>query len=523
MHPATEVAAPAGTVHGTRTDGVHVFRGIPYALPPIGALRFAPPVAAPPVEHIDATRFGAISLQDIDPLPEALPGTEHNFYALDSRADEDCLSLNIWTADPTGTAPVLVFIHGGGFLCGSGTGDWINGARLAREQGIVVVTINYRLGLLGNLWLGDVDPLVSNLAIQDDIEALRWVRDNIAAFGGDPASVTIGGESAGAMSVAALLCAPDARGLFRRAVVMSGHFGAFRSVDSARRATETILTDLKIDRDGAVLDQLRSISTLRLAAVQRKHGIGLGIFPLVMDDVIIDGDPLAALAAGCARGVDLLIGSNSEEDRLFSLTGWAAPTRPLEELVAALLPDAASRDLAVQLYSAVQSEHALDAKGIGHLVTTDHAWTEPLRSAALAHARSGGRTFVYELAWGSSIPEVGAAHLIDLPFFFGTLDQPGVASLLGPEVLTEPATIALGDTMSAGLARFVRTGDPADGALADGALAGWQPYTPEDRVTMVLDRTSHLERDRLAERLDFWSARGDSSKSPLASALGVAE
>ncbi len=151
MHRTSDLTAPCGTVHGAIERGVHTFRGIPYALPPVGPLRFAPPQPAPAVERIDATRFGPISLQDIDPLPEALPGTEHNFYAAGIRTDEDCLTLNVWTADPTGQAPVYVYIHGGGFLCGSGTGDWIDGANHAREHGIVVVTLNYRLGLLGNL------------------------------------------------------------------------------------------------------------------------------------------------------------------------------------------------------------------------------------------------------------------------------------------------------------------------------------------------------------------------------------
>ncbi|CAN5268317.1 hypothetical protein BH09ACT5_BH09ACT5_15360 [soil metagenome] len=347
---ASTVAAACGAVHGTVEGGIHVFRGIPFALPPVGVLRFAPPQPAPFAEHIDATRFGAIALQDIDPLPEALPGTEHNFYSPDARADEDCLTLNVWSADPSGSAPVYVYIHGGGFLCGSGTGAWTDGSRLAREHGIVVVTLNYRLGLLGGLWLGDHDPQASNLAIQDDIQALRWVQENIAAFGGDPQNVTVGGESAGALSVLALLCAPDARGLFHRAVVESGHLGLFQTVEAARRATQTVLRDLVIDPAEDVLAQLRATSTLRIASVQRRHGIALGCFPLVQDGVVIESDPVQAILDGACRDIDLLIGSNSEEDRLFRITGWAPPTRSVADAVGVLLPAGDARSLAARLY-----------------------------------------------------------------------------------------------------------------------------------------------------------------------------
>lgn len=518
MSIPSDVTAPCGTVHGTRRHDVHEFRGIPYAQPPVGVLRFAPPRPVAPVADIDATAFGAVSLQDIDPLPEVLPGTEHNFYAAGARTDEDCLTLNIWSPDTSGRAPVYVYIHGGGFLCGSGTGDWVNGARLAREHDIVVVTLNYRLGLLGGLWLGDYQPRASNLAIQDDIAALRWVRDNIAAFGGDPASVTVGGESAGGMSVLALLCAPDARGLFRRAVVESGHLGAFRSVDQARRSTAVVLRDLGIDPDGEVLARLRATSTLRLAAVQRRHGISLGCFPLVCDDLVIDGDPRRALAEGCARDVDLLIGSTAEEDRLFRVTGWAPPTRTVPEAAERLLNAPDARTTAIDLYSRLQREQGLDDDRVDALMATDHDWAEPVRATALRHSGSGGRTFHYEFAWRSSVPGIGSAHLTDLPFFFGTLDQPGVPALLGEEVRTDGATIALGKAISAALARFVATGDPGGGHLG-----AWPAFTDAARTTMVLDRASHLETDHLAARLDFWETQADSSASPLAAAIGGAE
>src|ERR1700712_1471501 len=221
-----EVTAPAGQVTGITRDGVALFRGIRFAEPPVGDLRFAAPVDAAPVDAIDATTWGPISLQDLDPLPRALPGTENYFYAPGVTSSEDCLNLNIWTPEADAAAeplPVLFWIYGGGFLCGSGTGGWVDGTRYARDHGVIVVTMNYRLGLLGNLWLGDLEPTASDLALQDQISALRWVQRNIASFGGDPGRVTISGQSAGGMSVAALLTAPAARGLFHGAAVISGH------------------------------------------------------------------------------------------------------------------------------------------------------------------------------------------------------------------------------------------------------------------------------------------------------------
>jgi len=516
MHRTSDVSAPCGAVHGILEQGVHVFRGIPYAAPPVGELRFAPTRPAARVDDIDATRFGPISLQDIDPLPEALPGTENNFYAPGITTSEDCLSLNVWTADPGGSAPVYVYIHGGAFLYGSGTGSWIDGARHAREHGLVVVTINYRLGLLGGLYLGDHDPQAANFSVRDQLQALRWVRDNIAAFGGDPDNVTVGGESAGAMSVLALLATPDARGLMRRAVVESGHADAFLSVDAARAATATVLDRLHIDPAGDVLAQLRATSTLRLLAAQREFGIRVRTFPLVTDDVLLVADPLAALREGLARDVDLLIGSTREEDNLFSVTGWAPATRPLERVVGDLLPAGAARDEATATYRALADEHGLDAATLEHLVVTEHGWAEPVRTVVQAHAASGGRTFHFEFAWASAVPGVGAAHLVDLPFFMGNLDAAGIPALLGDETRTDPGTVALGDAVSSALARFVAAGDPSGGALGE-----WPAWTTDAPATMILDRESHVAHDHLGARLDFWQAQRGTSLQPLSTMASV--
>ncbi len=184
---------------------------------------------------------------------------------------------------------------------------------------------------------------------------------------------------------------------------------------------------------------------------------------------------------------------------MFHVTGWAPPTRSIAAAAEELLTDPRARAEARDLYTRLQVELGLDADAVDAAIATDHGWAEPVRTAALAHASSGGRTYHFELAWASAVPNVGAAHLVDLPFFFGNLDQPGVPALLGDEVRTDPATIALGDAVSASLAQFVRRRRPRRRSARE-----WPRLQPtDDRATMILGRESHVERHHLADRLDF--------------------
>lgn len=506
----------AGLYHGIARDGVSVFRGIRYAQAPIGNDRFAPPrPVAAPQGPVDATGYGPISIQDVDPLPMVLPGTEHNYYAANAVASEDCLNLNIWTSDTSGRAPVIVWIHGGAFLCGSGTGAWLDGTRLARDNGVVVVTLNYRLGYLGGLYLGDYDERRSNLALQDMLEALRWIQKNIATFGGDPDRVTIGGQSAGAIAGAALIAAPKGRGLFRRAIIDSGHADAFIGLDAARDTTSYLLDRLSVDPRGDVLEQLRAVSTFRICSIQRELGISRRAFPVVMDGITLPADPLAAIAE--RTDVDILIGTTSEEDRLFEITGWAPPARTLAQTVAGFLSEAAARDEAETLYAPMLERLANDNGLLTHLIATEHSWGEPARQLATSHSAAGGLSYHYEFAWASSAVDgrVGAAHLVDLPFFFDNLHQPGVIELLGDAGNSESAR-ALARGLSAAIASFARSGDPG------GPLGAWPAFTPAKRATMVLDSTSHVEVDRLAARLDFWTRQRGKS-IPALSSIGGGE
>ena len=496
-----EVVAPCGSIRGRQAGSVASFRGIPYGAAPVGGLRFAPPVAVVPFqERFDALAFGTISAQDIDPLPEAIPGTENLYYAPGAIAGEDCLNLNVWSPVGAVAAPVLVYIHGGGFLCGSGTGPWFDGSAHAREHGLVVVTLNYRLGILGGLYLGESAPERVNLGLQDQILALRWVQANIAAFGGDPDRVTVSGESAGAMSTAALLFAPAAEGLFRRAVVESGHADVALSREEGVAATRRVLADLHIPADAPdLLERLADTSLLRILAVQRRIGIAGRMFPTVDDGVVLSGLSQADLP-DWARRVDLLVGTTLEENRLFILTGWGAEPESAELTASGLLEDADDQSVALGLYTS-DPELVRDPVALSHRMITDRAWSEPARRLAIAHADAPAHTFHYRFAWRSSALDgrVGAAHVVDIPFFFDTLDAPGVEELLGARIHEAPTRV-LAQRVSASLAQFVSTGD-----LGDSPLGDWSGFTTDHRATMVIDVDPRVELDHDAPRLDFWS------------------
>jgi len=514
----SEVSTTEGPVRGARRDGVWTFRGIPYAAPPVGPWRFAAP-EPPSIRSttLDALQYGPISEQDLDPLPQAIPPTQENFFFPGATTSEDCLSLNVWTTDIDGSSPVLVWIHGGAFMYGSGTGSWTDGTAHSKNSRIVVVSLNYRLGIAGGLFLGDIEPGAANFGLLDQIAALRWIKENIASFGGDPARITIGGQSAGAMSVAALLASPLARGLFQRAIVESGHLAATTSVDEAIVARDIVVRQLGLDpTDPQLLSKLRDVNILRLLAIGRLNGLAVRSFPLVADGVSIVADPLAAIRDGFADGVDLLVGTNTEEDRLFALTGWTADeTMTLRDDLARVIVDHERLALAVALYTAIDEKTDLDRR---HIFATDHGWGEPCRELARAHSDAGNRVYHYEFEWKSTAlnGKVGAAHLVELPFAFGNLSAPGTSALLGDKVAESAESLEVSSGMATAWGAFVSHGTPNPSPLPE-----WPTYTDTDRNTMVINIDSRVEKNRNAERLDFWQST--QSARPLATVGDVAD
>ncbi|MBZ9642409.1 carboxylesterase/lipase family protein [Streptomyces sp. PSKA30] len=442
------VSTPYGAVRGRYEHSIAVFRGIPYAAPPFGPRRFRPPVPAEAWDGVrDAGAFG--------PTPPKPPYSEAFAQYLSDPVvpGDDCLNLNVWTPEPGPGArlPVLVWLHGGALTRGSSCVPVYDGRTFARD-GIVFVSLNYRLGVEG---YGLFPDAPANPGLRDQLAALRWVHESIEAFGGDPDRVTLCGQSAGAISIGALIAAPQAQGLFRRAVLQSGPPEAAER-DNVRRMVRRMATRLKVP---ATAEAFAAVDRDLLLRTQAEVGrlsspvLGGPAFGIVVDDDIVPRDPLQALVEGrVAGGVDLLMGWTRDEYRL-----WLVPGGLLER-VDRLGPVALAGAMArchcghevPRGYRALHPE-AGTAEIVGQLVT-DHLLRIPLHR--LADARPGS-SYVYEFAWPSLLPGLGACHALELGFVFDTGEVPEAAKLAG-----EGAPTALADAMHTSWVRFAADGDP---------------------------------------------------------------
>jgi para-nitrobenzyl esterase len=502
-----------GRIRGVWRDDLWSFSGIPYARAPEGDLRWRAP--QPPMSWDgvrDASAFGPIA-----PQPVAVAGiTSPSDPRADEQQSEDCLTLNIWSPDlphdPTtqreAGRPVMVFIHGGGFTSGSGSVFLYRGAQLVRNGDVVVVTINYRLGALGFLahpGVTDADGALGNWGLQDQVAALRWVRDHIAQFGGDPDLVTIFGESAGGFSVAALLATPSAAGLFRRAVVQSG--GAHvHDLAEATRAGDRLADTLGVA--ACTREILGSVPAAELVAATEQLGRRRpdpGMLPLpflpVIDGTFLPRHPLRAVEQGAASGVDLLIGTNRDELALFglgrpemsaldepALVRWAsnaAPDVPSDELLATYRAERASRG------------EAIDPHAVMVAAGSDEVFRWPSLQLAAAQEAQGVGTFVYLFDWESPAfgGVLGACHALELPFVFGVVHVPAVQLFTG----SGPAVDTLSRQMQQSWLAFARSGDPSHAELE-----GWATWNPQQRSTMIFGaRTGLVDRPRDPE-LSVW-------------------
>ncbi|MFD9412418.1 carboxylesterase/lipase family protein [Streptomyces sp. NPDC059989] len=439
-----------GVVEGRAgAHGSAVFRGVPYAAPPVGALRFAAP--APPAAWDgvrDAGAYGptAPKVPYPDPFATLLPDPEI--------PGDDCLTVNVWTPDPTPGAglPVMVWIHGGALTRGSSAVPVYEGSAFARD-GVVLVSLNYRLGALG---YGLFPDAPANRGLLDQIAALEWVRDNIGAFGGDPARVTVFGESAGAISIGALLSSPKAAGLFTRAVLQSGAPEVLPR-DRVRTMVRRMASLLKVPATAGAFAAVPLPDLLAAqGAVLRRSNPLLGgpAFGLVADPATLPADPIA----GAAQEVPLLLGWTTEEYRL-----WLAPTggmRLLDRLgplTVALARFRSGKDRAAvrELRAALPGAGPADLAG---QLLTDRLLRDPLRR--LAGSGRAAPSFLYEFAWPSGVPGLGACHALELGFVFDTLGVPEASWLAGPDT---PQPLA--EEMHAAWVRFAVTGDP-----------GWEPW-----------------------------------------------
>ncbi|MFF7551198.1 carboxylesterase/lipase family protein [Streptomyces canus] len=493
--PEPVVTTAQGAVRGLRQeDGTAAFLNIPYAAPPLGAGRFAPPE---PHEPWDGVRDATV------PGPNA-PQSERKLGSIDmapyfgtgwSRG-EDYLTVNVWTpAVAQSDLPVMVFVHGGGFVAGSTRSAMYDGSAFARD-GVVLVTLNYRLGIAGFL---DLPGAPANRGLLDVVAALRWVRENIAGFGGDPDNVTLFGQSAGATVVGGVLATAEAAGLFRRAIVQSGSgLGAFSTEQAARvtaAAAEALSIEPHVDAFADISDERLVEAASQLAGIDLQtetHGdplIGLSPFSLVLDT-----QPAASVAAGLAADVDLLVGTNTEEGNLYLV-----PVGKYATSTAADVDEAAARshpDPARLVETYRKSRPEASYAELRSAIMADALFGAGSRALAGAHAaHPESATYAYEFAWRSQAldGELGATHAVELPFVFDLADRPelnGPGALLGPD--KPPADLA--DRVHETWIRFAATGDP-----------GWDSYDTERRATMHIDAEwTQIDDPRSRER-QAWS------------------
>ncbi|MFF5784946.1 carboxylesterase/lipase family protein [Streptomyces sp. NPDC012693] len=479
-----EVRTRYGALRGSLEDGVAAFLGVPYARAPVGPLRFRAPEPVAPWEGVrEATAFGPTAPKRpyAPPLDALLP---------DPGIEGDaCLNLNVWTpwdrsaqgdderpsvasraADgsrpsdgsrppdgsalsaPGGGRPVMVWIHGGSLIHGSSAVPVYDGTAFARD-GVVLVSVNYRLGVEG---FGVFPDAPANLGLRDQIAALTWVRENITAFGGDPERVTVFGESAGAICIAALLASPLAAGLFRRAVVQSGAPVA-QPPATARRTTEAVAARLRVPATAEAFARVDPETLLDAQTEVTGKGsplTGGHAFQVVVDGEVVPRDPAEALAAGASADVDLLMGTTTEEYRLWFVPGGLVDrVGPVAQRLLLWRTKVPSRT--ARVYRAGRRGEK-PGEVLGALAT-DKLLRIPLNALADARLRRGAPagTYLYEFAWRSPVLGLGACHALELGFVFDTLGLPETRALTGPDA---PRDLAA--AMHAAWVAFAATGDP---------------------------------------------------------------
>jgi para-nitrobenzyl esterase len=500
---APMIESTAGRLRGVvEPDGIRVFRGVPFARPPMGPLRFAPPQPAVPWAGVrSAETFGPVSWQSSIGLGFMGAGQQPQ--------SEDCLYLNVWTPGLDGRRPVMVWIHGGAFVLGAGSEPLYDGQRLAARGDVVVVTVNYRLGALGYLShpaLRDhATGATGNWGLLDQVAALRWVRDNAEAFGGDPNNITVFGESAGSMSVTTLMATPAARGSFRSAIAQSGAPITGTPEEGAAIAEQVAAAV------GVPVEALRDVPAATFVEAQQQlmfgrqsgAGIGAGLsgdalpFRPVIDGAVLPRDPHEAIASGDAADVALLIGTNRDEMKLFSMLDQSDLDEiGLQQRLHATLGDDGDGVLSTYRAARAARGEPVDPRELWSAIETDRFFRASAMRFAAAHARHQPRTFAYLFCWSSPSPILGAAHAIELPFVFGTLDTPMIDLFAG----AGPEVERLSGLVQDAWVRFAHTGDPSTPELGH-----WPAFDGDRRATMTFGPACAVEDGPRNDELACWA------------------
>lgn len=461
----TTVEIATGALRGSGRDGVETFLGVPYAEPPVGELRFRAPRPPRPWAGVRE----AVEWAPRAPQPEL---TGRGFTG-----DEDCLYVNVYAPASPGPHPVLVWIHGGGGVMGAP--HQFDGSAYARS-GVVVVTVGYRLGVLGMLHLPGVAD--SNLSLRDQVAALAWVRANVAAFGGDPGRVTLAGQSNGGRTVGTLLAVPATRGLVHQAIVQSGTGvgSVVHTPDEGAKVAEAVLAELAVSPA-----DLATLPVTRILEAQQRVSAMSGTkvtYRVVVGDELLPERPLDAV-----RDVPLLIGTTADEEDLFS---WLQSGGAKLLGVGSTMLEPAEIEKAVAAYTALLPEWTEDQ--VRNRALTAGDWWIP----AIRFAEKQPKAWMYRLDWRIA-PRgkgIGAAHGLDLPLVFDDIRNRNWRFLFAGRTFPAERLQAVATEMFGAWVRFVTTGDP-----------GWPRYTPADRVTHLFDDVSTTVSDPDREQRLLWS------------------
>lgn len=497
----TIVTTKSGKVEGSYQDGLYVFKGIPFAAPPLGELRWMPPQPTEPWDGVrPAKKFGAIA-----PQHEMLAGP---IVHVEQAQDEDCLFLNIWTKGlDNARRPVMVWIHGGAFTIGSGSDPMYDNPSLATRGDIVLVTINYRLGMLGFLNLKEVTggkiSATGNEGLLDQVAALKWVKDNIAAFGGDPANVTVFGESAGGMSIGCLLAMPAAKGYFHKAILESGVGSTAGPLNGAVDITGQFLELMNIKSDD--VEALRALTVQQLLDVEMKLRTGAAgpgeVSKITVTTPVIDGEtipdtPTTVVRQGAVRDVPLLIGTNLEEWKLFAMMQPDIGKIDNAE-VARRLGIFISADNVpglMETYRKAREKRGAPAGPADLLsaIQTDLMFRMPAIQLVEAQRDNNQPVYNYLFTWKSPVMGgvMGACHALEIGFVFGGYDDLFCGS--GPDA------DKLSECIQEAWIAFARTGDPSCESI------GKWPVYGKNRATMILDKDCHVEEAPYEDERRAW-------------------
>lgn len=496
------IETACGSLVGRQDGEAIAFLGVPYAKPPIDERRFrAPEPCDPWVGDREAIQVGPAAPQYPSPLSHGLT------YA------EDCLYLNVWTpAIDGGKRPVMLWIHGGAFISGSGGEEAYNGALLSRRADVVVVTINYRLGALGFAHVSDVLGVEAgtNNGLRDQIMALAWVRQNIERLGGDPNNITLFGQSAGGMSVALLMSAPSVRGMFKRAIVQSGSAHMATTRDDASRMADVMLRHLQIDKSNAATlwqrpfkdIQRAQIKCLQETVMRGTAGAMQSMKEMTLvpfgDGDVLPVDPFAAIADGAARDIDLMVGTTTDEWNfwlyLVDQAKLGIDEATLHKLVDRRAGGHASR--LVEGYRAADLAQASPIE-VFTAIESDRVFTIPAIRLAEAQSRHRQAVHAYLFDWRSQAfnGAFGSPHAIDLPFVFGNFETAIAAAFVGD---SEPAEL-LSCAMMDAWADFAR-----DGRATWNGVGAWPRFDSETRTTLWISTDTRLVNDPRAARRRSW-------------------